>query len=140
MAIEAPRFSSSKRPSVSAIEIEPFCLKPVAWPVSFSSPSNRLGGVFGEFGQIARGAQLADKACRMPGGAGGQLLPLQHHNIGDADFGQVVGNRTVPTMPPPMMTTSARAGSGFGHWREFQIGLQLYRSLANPGLKGQKRQ
>jgi hypothetical protein len=29
-AIEAPRFSSSSRASVSATEIEPFCLNPVA--------------------------------------------------------------------------------------------------------------
>ena len=81
MAIEAPRFSSSMRPSVSAIEIEPFCLKPVAWPVSFSSPLEQAGGVFRQFGKIARGAQLPDEARRMPGGAAGELLALEHDRV-----------------------------------------------------------
>ena len=35
-AIDAPRFSSSKRPAFGATLIEPFCLKPVACPVSSS--------------------------------------------------------------------------------------------------------
>ena len=36
--MEAPRFSSSKRSALLAKEMLPFCLKPVAWPVSASSP------------------------------------------------------------------------------------------------------
>ena len=38
-AMDAPRFSSSKRASLAATAMEPTCLKPVAWPVSRSSPS-----------------------------------------------------------------------------------------------------
>ncbi len=36
-AMEAPRLSSSQRSGLVAMEMLPFCLKPVAWPVSFSS-------------------------------------------------------------------------------------------------------
>ena len=37
LPIDAPRFSSSSRAAVFATLMEPFCLNPVAWPVSASS-------------------------------------------------------------------------------------------------------
>ena len=52
-AIEAPRISSSNRPCVSAMVIEPFCLKPVAWPVSRLQPLEEPGRVLGELGEVA---------------------------------------------------------------------------------------
>ncbi len=41
-AIDAPRFSSSKRSSFGAIATEPRCWKPVACPVSSSNVANRF--------------------------------------------------------------------------------------------------
>ncbi|GBL38202.1 sarcosine dehydrogenase, mitochondrial [Anaerolineaceae bacterium] len=41
-AMEAPRFSSSKRSALLAIDTEPFCRKPVGWPVSASNVASRL--------------------------------------------------------------------------------------------------
>src|SRR5690606_28669437 len=35
-----------------------------------------VGRVFGQAGHVLRRAQLADQACRMPGGAAGELLAL----------------------------------------------------------------
>ena len=93
MAIEAPRFSSSNRSAFSARLIEPFCLKPVACPVSASSVVQQLGGVFRELGHPPRGAQLPDQAGGVPGGAAGELLALQQQDIGDAELGQVIGDR-----------------------------------------------
>ncbi len=37
LPIEAPRCNSSSRAAVFATLMEPFCLNPVAWPVSASS-------------------------------------------------------------------------------------------------------
>ena len=91
-------------------------MKPVAWPVSFSRPSNRRGRIFRQFGQVARGAQLADEARRMPGGAGRQLLPLQHHDIGDAILGQVIGNRAADNAAADDDDIGA-GGQGLGHGR-----------------------
>ena len=93
MAIEAPRFSSSNRSALRATMIEPFCLKPVACPVSASRAVQQLGGVFGELGHPPRRAQLADQPGRMPGRAAGELLALQQHHVGDAELGQVIGDR-----------------------------------------------
>jgi hypothetical protein len=49
--------------------------------------------VFGKLGEIAGGAQLADKARGMPGGARGQLLALEEDHVGDAEFGQMISER-----------------------------------------------
>ena len=40
-------------------------------------------------------SQKGDTAWgRMPGGAAGQLATFEQHHIGDADFRQVIGDRT----------------------------------------------
>ena len=49
--------------------------------------------VFGKLREIAGGAQLADKSGGMPGGARGQLLALEEHHVGDAELGEMIGER-----------------------------------------------
>ena len=72
------------------------------------------GGVLGEFGQVARGAELTDEAGGMPGGAGGELLALQQDHIGDALLGQVIGNRAADNAAADDHDIGAR-GQGLGH-------------------------
>ena len=50
-------------------------------------------GVFRQPRHVLGLAQLGDQARSMPGGAAGQLLALQKHNVFPALFGQVIGHR-----------------------------------------------
>ena len=53
----------------------------------------QLGGVFGELGHPPRRAQLPDQPGRMPGRAAGELLALEQQHVGDAEPGQMIGDR-----------------------------------------------
>ena len=77
-------------------------------------PFEQRGGVFGEFREVAGGAELADEARRMPGGARRQLLSLQHHHIGDAFLGQVIGHRTADNAAADDDDVGT-LGQGLGH-------------------------
>ena len=55
-------------------------------------PGVQLGGVLDQPGAALRGAQLADQAGRVPGGAAGQLALLEQQHVGPAQLGQVVGH------------------------------------------------
>ena len=52
----------------------------------------QVGGVLREAGEVLRGAQLADEAGGVPGGAARELLALEHDDVGDAAQGEVVGD------------------------------------------------
>ena len=52
-----------------------------------------VGRVFRQPRHVLRAAQLADQAGRVPGGAGGELLALQQHDVGPAELGQMIGDR-----------------------------------------------
>ena len=49
--------------------------------------------VLGELGEVARRAQLAHQAGRVPGGPAGELLALEQHDVGDPNLREVVGDR-----------------------------------------------
>ena len=51
-----------------------------------------LGGVLHESGEALRGPQLSDQPGRVPGGARGELALFEQHDVGDAEFGEVVGD------------------------------------------------
>ena len=51
-----------------------------------------VGRIFGEPRHVLRGAQLADQAGGVPGGARRQLLALQEHDVGPAQFREMVGD------------------------------------------------
>jgi len=51
------------------------------------------GRVDRQLDQVEGRAQLADQAGRVPGGAAGELLALQHHHLRPAELGQVIGDR-----------------------------------------------
>src|SRR3546814_20723075 len=53
-----------------------------------------VGRIFGEPGHVLRATQLADQPRRMPGRAGGQLLALEQNDVGPAELGQMIGDRT----------------------------------------------
>ena len=93
MAIEAPRFSSSNRSALSARLIEPFCLNPVACPVSASSAcsSSEVYLASSVIRRVAR--SWPDQPGGVPGRAAGELLALQQQHVGDAELGQVIGDR-----------------------------------------------
>ncbi len=55
-------------------------------------PGVQLGGVLDQPGAVLRGAELADQAGRVPGGAAGQLALLQQQHVGPAHPGQMVGD------------------------------------------------
>ena len=55
-------------------------------------PLVQLAGVLHQPGAVLRGAQLADQAGRVPGGAAGQLPLLEQQHVGPAQLGQVVGD------------------------------------------------
>ena len=55
-------------------------------------PLVQLAGVLDQPGSVLRGAQLADQAGRVPGGAAGQLPLLEQQHVGPAQLGQVVGD------------------------------------------------
>ncbi len=55
-------------------------------------PVVQLGGVPDQAGAVLRGAQLADQAGRVPGGAAGQLALLEQQDVGPAQVAQVVGD------------------------------------------------
>ncbi len=53
----------------------------------------KIGRIFRQPRHVLRGAQLADQAGGVPGGAGGELLALQKHDVGPAELGQMIGDR-----------------------------------------------
>ena len=53
----------------------------------------QVGGVLGQFRQVARRAQLPDQPRGMPGRAAGQFPTLEQHDVADAQLGQVIGDR-----------------------------------------------
>jgi hypothetical protein len=53
----------------------------------------KLRRVFREAREIRCRAQLADQPGSVPGGAAGQLFPLQQHHVAPAELGQMVGDR-----------------------------------------------
>ena len=53
----------------------------------------QLGRILGEAGHVVGGAQLADQAGSVPGGAGGEAFALQQQDVGPAELGEVVGDR-----------------------------------------------
>src|SRR5271165_2359582 len=55
-------------------------------------PGVQLGGVLDQAGAVLRGAQLADQAGRVPGGAAGQLPLLEQEHVGPAQLGEVVAD------------------------------------------------
>ena len=59
----------------------------------FFQPAVEVGGVFRQPGHVGAGAQLADQAGRMPGGAAGELLAFEQQYVGPAELGQVIGDR-----------------------------------------------
>ena len=52
----------------------------------------KLGRILGELGHPLGGAQLADEAGGVPGGAAGELAALQQHHVGDARAREMVGD------------------------------------------------
>ena len=52
-----------------------------------------LGGIFGHLGHALRTAQLAYQSGGVPSGAAGQLTALQQHHVGNAELGQMIGDR-----------------------------------------------
>ena len=65
--IDAPRLNSSNRACVFATPMEPFCLKPVAWPVSASSPANSSDVYFASsvMLRVARNCPTSPAACQV---------------------------------------------------------------------------
>src|SRR5262249_8303112 len=51
-----------------------------------------LGGVLVDAGHTVAGAQAADQARRMPGGASGQLVLFQEYHLAPADLRQVISD------------------------------------------------
>jgi hypothetical protein len=60
----------------------------------------QLGGVFREFRHVPGRAQLADEPGGVPGRAAGQLLAFEERHVGDADLGEVIGDRTAGDAAP----------------------------------------
>jgi len=64
-------------------------------------PLIKLARVFRDPGQgLGRHAGRGDEPCRMPGGAGGQLIPLQHQDVRPAGLGEVIGRRGADDAAP----------------------------------------
>ena len=61
--------------------------EPGAQPGLGLQPLVQLGGVLDQPGAVLRGAQLADQAGRVPGGAAGQLALLEQQHVGPAQVG-----------------------------------------------------
>ena len=73
----------------------------------------KISGVFGQTGHVGRTPKLADQARGVPGGARGQLLALQQHDIGPTHLGEVIGDRAARD------ATADNDRAGFGgdaHW------------------------
>ena len=91
----ATRRYSSSRPASAASSMKPTCLQPGGQARS-PPPAARTGR--GCSWRISvdvsrRGAEGDHQAGRVPGGAGGEPVPLQQHDVGPAGVGQVVGDR-----------------------------------------------
>ena len=91
-ALAAVRRSWTIRSSVRATVTPPHCLYPADSPVSLFEFGVQLGGVLHQSGRALRGPQLPDQPGGVPGGAAGQLALFEQHDVGDAEFGQVVGD------------------------------------------------
>ncbi len=65
-------------------------------------------GVFRQPRHVLRRAKLRDQPCRVPCGARGQLFAFQQHDIGPAQLGQMVRDRTADH------ATADDNGTGFG--------------------------
>ena len=64
-------------------------------------PLIKLARVFRDPGQgLGRHAGRGYEPCRMPGGAGGQLIPLQHQDVRPAGLGEVIGRRGADDAAP----------------------------------------
>ena len=60
----------------------------------------KIGGILRQPRHVGRAAQLADQPRRMPGGAAGQLLAFQQHDVGPACLRQMIGHRTAGNAAP----------------------------------------
>ncbi len=114
LAIEAPRRNSSKPRLGEGDGDGAVLLEAGRLAGFFFQPAHQLGRVLGQLGHVAVGAQLADKPRRMPGGAGGELLALQQHHVGDAYLRQVIGQRTADDAAADNDDICA-GGKVFGH-------------------------
>ena len=79
------------RSALRARRKPPFCLKPVAWPVSASNFWYSSTEYFEQLRDVRAGAQLSDKSCRVKGGAAGQLVALDQQHVPRAGPGQMIG-------------------------------------------------
>ena len=73
----------------------------------------QVGGVLREPGQVVGGPQLADETGRMPGGAAGELLAFQQHDIGDPAQREVI--RDAATDDPTADDDDACVAGQIGH-------------------------
>ncbi len=101
-------------------------------------PLEKAGGVFRQLGQIPGGAQLPDKARRMPGCAGGELLALQYYRIGDADLAQMIGDRRSDNAPANN-NDIATGGQGLRHEGKLQLGVVNSSNIARSGTESARR-
>jgi hypothetical protein len=51
-------------------------------------------------GQVCGGAKLADQSCGVPRSSSGQLILFQQDDVFDAEFGQMIGDRTADDAAP----------------------------------------
>ena len=79
-----------------------------------------VGRIFRQPRHVLRAAQLADQAGRMPGGAAGQLLALEQHDVGPAELGQVIGDRTAGDAAAD---DDGACFGGNGFWAGWSCGL-----------------
>ena len=81
------------------------------------------GAVAGQAREVVAGAQLADEPRRVPGGAAGQLAPLEQDDVAPAELGQVIGDAAADDAAAD--DDDARVGGKRGRHR---------RTIARPGV------
>ena len=91
--MEAPRAIPRSVPGISnpqrAAPLETRCLTGF-----FFKSAEQFTRILRKLGHTPSGAKLSNKPGRVPRGTAGELLAFTQHNIGDADFGEVICHGT----------------------------------------------
>ena len=83
-------------------------------------PLVEVGRILRELGEIGGGAQLSDQPGRVPGGAAGEALALDQHDVALAQQRQMIGDRGADDAAAHDDDFGLR-GQGLRHWRGFPL-------------------
>jgi hypothetical protein len=103
-AIDAPRFSSSKRSSLVAIATDPRCMKPVRLLGLGFERGEQVGGVLRQPSQVPRRLAAGPTNRRRATSCHTSVACARAARHRCSRGGEVV-RHAAPTMPPPTMTT-----------------------------------